>query len=505
VEPGNEATYGGSTFRCLDGGEENLPAAAINDESCDCADGSDEPGTGACAGQDQTLFFCHNKGSIPRRLYASRVGDGVCDCCDGSDEASLAARDPASKCADKCAEEGREQTVKREEKVAMLRRALKRQDEIRQEGLATKSQLTADLENLKKELSPLESNVAELKVAADAERKEEEAKKAAEAAAKAAEDAAATAAESSAYPNCQWRQTSGCAPDGEKESANDKPCSEGIPKGNSGFCDCDGDGVFSTEKGDKGFTCELEGDTKEMRECYKVCAAEEIEKITKEAATEEEPAAAATDSEEEKPVISEYTKWMEGAEDKTKSEDEKAADAPASEETATDAADTADTPDDAEVAKEPATAREKESEAQSRVAEHKEKIQGVEDSIDNLEAEHLGYATLHNKKISKQVSEFRYDIEFFSKASQDSVSLGSWHEWTGPHSAEFTEGTMCWGGPARKLVVKFVCGEQEEILDVFEPSRCVYQATVEHPGACEQAELEMLSQGKQVVGPKDEL
>jgi len=64
---------------------------------------------------------------------------------------------------------------------------------------------------------------------------------------------------------------------------------------------------------------------------------------------------------------------------------------------------------------------------------------------------------------------------------------------------------MCWGGPARKLNVKFVCGEKEEILDVFEPSRCVYEATIEHPGACEPSELENLEQMKVVHGPKDEL
>jgi len=53
--------------------------------------------------------------------------------------------------------------------------------------------------------------------------------------------------------------------------------------------------------------------------------------------------------------------------------------------------------------------------------------------------------------------------------------------------------------------VNFVCGEQEQILDVFEPSRCVYEATIEHPGACDHEELEILLKGKQIIGPKDEL
>mmetsp|Transcript_143550 Transcript_143550/g.459106 ORF Transcript_143550/g.459106 Transcript_143550/m.459106 type:complete len:164 (-) Transcript_143550:23-514(-) len=78
---------GASAFRCLSTPEgAALPLDAINDDFCDCADGSDEPGTGACAGQSTTMFYCPNPGSFPSYVYASRVNDGVCDCCDGSDE-----------------------------------------------------------------------------------------------------------------------------------------------------------------------------------------------------------------------------------------------------------------------------------------------------------------------------------------------------------------------------------------------------------------------------------
>ncbi|XP_073061074.1 uncharacterized protein [Primulina eburnea] len=42
-----------------------------------------EGGTSACpAGK----FYCRNAGSTPRFLFSSRVNDDICDCCDGSDE-----------------------------------------------------------------------------------------------------------------------------------------------------------------------------------------------------------------------------------------------------------------------------------------------------------------------------------------------------------------------------------------------------------------------------------
>ena len=66
-------------FSCLDKSE-MIPFRMVNDDYCDCLDGSDEPSTSACPGQ--TFHCSHSETVIP----SSRVNDGVCDCCDGSDE-----------------------------------------------------------------------------------------------------------------------------------------------------------------------------------------------------------------------------------------------------------------------------------------------------------------------------------------------------------------------------------------------------------------------------------
>jgi protein kinase C substrate 80K-H len=109
----------GVTWTCLDGNK-TIPWSAVNDDYCDCIDGSDEPGiyfsavlfvtvlqallgTSACSGN---TFYCANEGHIGASVPSSRVNDGLCGrmfalrhppssdaslepaCCDGSDESA---------------------------------------------------------------------------------------------------------------------------------------------------------------------------------------------------------------------------------------------------------------------------------------------------------------------------------------------------------------------------------------------------------------------------------
>merc|ERR1739838_71012 len=66
-------------FVCLTGNQ-TIDWSGVNNDFCDCADGSDEPGTSACK---NGRFFCEPE---VRYIPASMINDGLCDCCDGSDE-----------------------------------------------------------------------------------------------------------------------------------------------------------------------------------------------------------------------------------------------------------------------------------------------------------------------------------------------------------------------------------------------------------------------------------
>lgn len=82
MAPSNASSYQPNQlgfFACFDG-ELSISWASVNDDYCDCPDGSDEPGTGACP---NTRFYCAGEN---RYLPSSRINDGICDCCDGSDE-----------------------------------------------------------------------------------------------------------------------------------------------------------------------------------------------------------------------------------------------------------------------------------------------------------------------------------------------------------------------------------------------------------------------------------
>ncbi|XP_065876281.1 glucosidase 2 subunit beta [Euphorbia lathyris] len=82
IHPLDEKYFGSRIIKCKDGSK-SFTRDRLNDNFCDCVDGTDEPGTSACP---RGKFYCRNSGSKPQFIFSSRVNDRICDCCDGSDE-----------------------------------------------------------------------------------------------------------------------------------------------------------------------------------------------------------------------------------------------------------------------------------------------------------------------------------------------------------------------------------------------------------------------------------
>ncbi|CAI5956307.1 unnamed protein product [Closterium sp. NIES-65] len=74
VPPQDKALFSGEVFSCRDGSRK-LHISRVNDDFCDCPDGTDEPGTSACP---NSSFYCRNRGHNPLSLFSSRVNDGIC-------------------------------------------------------------------------------------------------------------------------------------------------------------------------------------------------------------------------------------------------------------------------------------------------------------------------------------------------------------------------------------------------------------------------------------------
>ncbi|KAF5735681.1 glucosidase 2 subunit beta-like isoform X1 [Tripterygium wilfordii] len=160
IRPEDEKYYKASdTIKCKDGSKK-FSKAQLNDDFCDCTDGTDEPGTSACPGGK---FYCRNAGHAPVLLFSSRINDGICDCCDGSDE-----YDGKVKCANTCWEAGKVARDKLKKKISTHQEGVAlRKLEVEQAKLSIAKD-EAELSKLKNEENILKGLVQQLK-----ERKEQ--------------------------------------------------------------------------------------------------------------------------------------------------------------------------------------------------------------------------------------------------------------------------------------------------------------------------------------------
>ncbi|KAJ5286789.1 Glucosidase 2 subunit beta [Penicillium angulare] len=174
------------TFTCISNPAVKIPFSAVNDDFCDCPDGSDEPGTAACSHLSQnspltvadrpghsemelTLalpgFYCKNKGHRPSYVPFQRVNDGICDhelCCDGSDEW---ARVGGTKCEDRCKEIGKKWRKEEEQRQKSMTAALKKKKELLVEARRQQADIQKNIDQLQSEVKEADLKVAGLQAA----------------------------------------------------------------------------------------------------------------------------------------------------------------------------------------------------------------------------------------------------------------------------------------------------------------------------------------------------
>ncbi|PWN33159.1 uncharacterized protein FA14DRAFT_155858 [Meira miltonrushii] len=515
------AQTGKGTWKCLQSGEE-IPASSINDDYCDCKDGSDEPGTSACA---NSSFHCTNVGHIPSKILSSRVNDGICDpeCCDGSDE-----YDGKVHCPNVCEKIGKQ-----------YRKAKQESENIRRAGSKIREKYIHDRS---KALESLTADVARLEIEVEVAReREQRAKEALDAAEQMDQHVIERKKASPLYQTLKSHQSALKVLTNRQKSLQTElerltDLLDDLAKGyNPNYQDMAVKGAVmayrSWRRGDEESDDGQDGEESSAAKANQVSIDDEEPKTLNELKKED---AEYSSSKIEDMIERDPLSMMDDNQYKGSGRSDESGilfriheylpDAivpyfEAGVDTFLDLLLKANIITEVKRSKtrragDSASEGEAENVLAARSA-HKTAEQALRDAQSDLtkkqndlshSPEKWGqegeFKALENVCVSKNMGEYIYEFCFFKNATQKptrghgDVSLGRWGRFAPkdssvqPDQPEFylrqiyDNGQRCWNGPDRSLIVDFVCAPENALLDVFEGEKCIYEAKVSTPAIC---------------------
>ncbi|XP_053685918.1 glucosidase 2 subunit beta [Sabethes cyaneus] len=488
----------GGKFVCLDG-RKTIQWEQVNDDYCDCEDGSDEPGTAACA---NGVFHCTNAGFKPLNLPSSRVNDGICDCCDASDEYASAVS-----CINTCSELGKEDRLREKQRAEMAKMGSQLRAEMSQRGKTMKEEQRvrfAELERSKAEAEALSKEKTAIKEDAEAlenaalkvyRDREEEAKRAKQ--------------EAEALSNRDEAEEVF-----RKYDSNQNQLLEIVELQTRVVFDRDRDGSVTEEEAR--FFLD-EHDQVDFETFVTLCwpkikpflmldsglfkppsDAEELEKESEhyeaeEAELQNEPEDGYDlDGSEPSPPYQDE----EGTEIEQEEEDDD--EGMDDQEVGEGQVETAEVPkpeydaETQELIRQANNARNQLTEAERHVREIDTEMKKIEDLLNKDYGKDEEFAPLNGECLNFEDREYVYKLCPFDKAIQQpknggaETRLGVWEKWanTDYTAMKYNNGATCWNGPARSAFVHLDCGLDSRILSVTEPNRCEYEYRIQTPAAC---------------------
>lgn len=472
-------------FTCLDGSA-TIPFDQVNDDYCDCKDGSDEPGTAACPNGS---FHCTNTGYRPLYIPSNRVNDGVCDCCDGTDEYNSGVV-----CENTCKEKGRKE-----------RESLQEMAEVTREGFRLKKLL---IEDWKKAREEKQQKLLELQAGKKSREEQVEALRALK------EEAERPEQEAKERHRKLWEEQQAAAR-AQREQELAAEAFQELDDDADGMVtlaelqthpelDGDGDGVLSEEEAQALLGGDAHTDAASFHD--RIWAAIR-DKYRSEALPTELPEPSMPDLTTAPPPPTEEEEEVEEEEEEEEEEED---DSEVQEQHPKEAPPPlappppASTPEDKMPPYDQQTQAliDAAQEARSRFEEAERSLKDLEESLRDLEQEisfDFGpqgeFAYLYSQCYELTTNEYVYRLCPFKLVSQkpklggSPTSLGTWGSWAGPEHDKFSamkyeQGTGCWQGPNRSTTVRLLCGKETAVTSTTEPSRCEYLMELSTPAAC---------------------